>query len=286
MRRQQWLAGVVTVWLVLSFSLQAQFKTKREYSGFFDSYYYRGPIAFTVGLGPSLYRGDYSEGFYSSSPGFSFAGGANYKVWPRCVYGLQVRYTSFRSTYSDSAFNYSYSGNVLGFDLYGRFYLLDDIVRISRDRKKFRKNKFYLTYGASILRYGRFGLSFPVGLNYSYDFSQRLSLHAGFSHHFMFSDRLDGLKKGGPDAYALIQFTVQFSPWAPKGKLKLKSEPPPPNPNRQEHQEWRKKKDKPAPPPEESEDSLPEGSTPPENSEEQNGTNQETVTEEEEEPKK
>ena len=50
---------------------------KRDYSGFFDSYYYRGPLSFTGGIGTSMCTGDLSKGFYGT-PGLAFNLGANY----------------------------------------------------------------------------------------------------------------------------------------------------------------------------------------------------------------
>lgn len=258
--------------LLLSQNTQAQFKTKREYSGFFDSYYYRGPIAFTLGLGPALYHGDYASGFYGNKLGFSVSGGANFKVWPRCVYGLSFRYTTLGSSITDSTGTTSFSGSHFGTDVYGRFYLLDDIVRKSRDRNRYRKNKIYINYGVS---YGK-GFSFPLGLGYSYDINTRLSVHGNFTHHFMLSDNLDGLKAGGPDGFALINFMVQYSPWGPKPKKKMRGDPVPPNANRQEHQEWRKKKEKPQPTEEEI-------TLPGENTEEQPTEEQPTEEQPEEE---
>jgi hypothetical protein len=211
--------------------------------------------------------------------GFSISGGANFKVWPRCVYGLSIRYTTLGSTFRDSTTIFTYSGSHIGFDFYGRYYLIDDIVRKSKDRNKTHKGKIYVNYGVSILRYGRLGFSLPLGLGYSYDINPRLSLHGSFTHHFMLSDNLDGLKKGGPDGFALINFTVQYSPWGPKPKKKMRGEPVPPNANRQEHQEWRKKKEKPQPPAEEY-------TLPGENSEEQPSEEQPTEEQPEEQQDK
>lgn len=265
-RKRNLLIGVVVALFMLSHGAWAQ-KGKREYSGFFDSYYYRGPVAFTLGVGPSLYSGDYAKGFYGNKIGFSISGGANYKVWPRCVYGAQIRYTTLGSSYSDTTGSYSYSGSHTALDLYGRFYLREDIVRKSNDRNKFRKGKFYVIYGVSILKYSRFGFSFPLGLAYSYEFNTRLSLHGSFTHHFMISDKLDGLSSGGPDGYALINATIQYSPWGKKPKKKMKDTPPEANPNREEHQEWRKEKKKPKPVEEEyplpgENEETPEGENP------------------------
>ena len=37
-------------------------KRQLEYSGFFDSYYFRGPVAITVGIGMVGYKGDLCGG--------------------------------------------------------------------------------------------------------------------------------------------------------------------------------------------------------------------------------
>ena len=60
----------------------AQGKRHREYSGFFDSYYFRGPITYTVGFNVTGYSGDLSKSPVNSL-GYGISIGANYKTWPQ-----------------------------------------------------------------------------------------------------------------------------------------------------------------------------------------------------------
>src|ERR1700754_2326696 len=71
----------------------AQGKRHREYSGFFDSYYFRGPITYTIGLNLTAYRGDLTQSLVSTnSLGYGVSIGANYKTWPRIAFGGEFSY--------------------------------------------------------------------------------------------------------------------------------------------------------------------------------------------------
>ncbi len=231
---------------------------KRDYSGFFDSYYYRGPLSITGGIGTSLYKGDMASGFYGT-PGIAFSLGANYKVWPRTLFGAEFQYlslagkTSVTSTDSSaSSITSSFTGTAWGLNLYARYYLIDDIIRKSPDRRSNRKVKPYITAGVGFLHYTATGTLgngsgitpvFPVGLGIEFKMSPRLQIVPEFSHTFTLSDKLDGaaLKKG-KDGYSMLMLKIQYSPFAPRKKKKTVSAPVEPNQHREEHQEWRKKK--------------------------------------------
>ncbi len=224
---------------------------KRDYSGFFDSYYYRGPLAITGGVGTSLGTGDLSKGFYGT-PGFAFNLGANYKIWPRTVLGIEFQRFSLGGKSVDSL-GLSYKGSNWGINLYGRLYFIEDIIRKAQDRRTNKKVKAYITSGLGFIKYkavvsplgGTSGLTpvFPLGLGIEYKISQRLQIIPEFSHTFTFNDKLDGVSfNKGKDGYTQILIKVQYSPFAPKKKKKHNTAPADPNQQREEHQEWRKKK--------------------------------------------
>jgi hypothetical protein len=228
---------------------------KRDYSGFFDSYYYRGPLSITGGIGASLYKGDATKGFYGT-PSLAFSLGANYKIWPRTVFGAEFQYLSLAGKLGDSTGS-SFTGTAWGLNLYGRLYLIDDIIRKSPDRRSNRKVKPYITAGVGFLHYTATGTLgngsgitpvFPVGLGIEFKMSPRLQIVPEFSHTFTLSDKLDGAAvKKGKDGYSMLMLKIQYSPFAPRKKKKTVSAPAEPNQHREEHQEWRKKKEKPAP---------------------------------------
>src|SRR4051812_14003687 len=112
----------------------AQKKRELEYSGFFDSYYFRGPIAITLGGGFVGYNGEFSPGFPSKSFKNVFSLGANYKVWPRTVFGAELSYFNLAGKDSSASINGSFTSTNIELDLYSRFYFLDDIVRVAADR--------------------------------------------------------------------------------------------------------------------------------------------------------
>lgn len=239
----------------LSNDILAQGKRQREYSGFFDSYYYRGPITYTLGFNAAAYAGDLSPlGF--NSLGFGASIGANYKVWPVVVLGGEFTYFTLTGKDTDANRNISFTSTNMELLAYGRIYFFDEVVRISPDRKKERELTFfkpYFTAGAAFLmntpvsvnngihsdsalggvegkRYPGYGPAFPVGLGFSLHPSHRLSFAIEATHRFTLTDYLDDVsKRGNPsskDAYAFLSFKVQFSPSAPKKKKKMSLPPP------------------------------------------------------------
>ena len=226
--------------------------TKRDYSGFFDSYYYRGPLSFTGGIGTSLYSGNLAKSFYGS-PGLAFSLGANYKVWPRTIFGAEFQYLSL----AGSASGVSFKGTDWGVNLYGRLYLIDDIIRKSPDRRTNKKIKPYICDGLGFIHYtanvtpaGRAaGITptFPLGIGVEFKISQRLQVIPEFTQTFTLNSKLDGVATKSKDGYGIVQLKIQYSPFAPKKKKKVATAPADPNQHREEHQEWRKKKEQPKP---------------------------------------
>lgn len=232
---------------------------KREYSGFFDSYYHRGPLSFTGGLGTSLYKGDVSKGFYGT-PSIAFSLGANYKLWPRMAFGAEFQYFSLAGKLDDSLKS-SFTSSNWGVNLYARLYIIDDIIRKPQDRRTNKKIKPYVTAGLGFIKYSAVGTLgsangltpvFPVGLGIECKISPRLQIIPEFTQTFTFTNRLDGAAvKKGFDGYGMLMLKIQYSPFAPKKKKKAVLAPADPNQQREEHQEWRKKKEEPKPPVEE-----------------------------------
>jgi hypothetical protein len=234
--------------------LLAQGKRQREYSGFFDSYYYRGPITYTLGFNAAAYKGDLGS-LGLSNLGFGASIGANYKVWPMVVLGAEFTYFTLNGKDKDSSRAISFTSTNMELLAYGRFYFLDQVVRISPDRKKERDINLvqpYVTTGVAFLMstpsstytgsdstlwpgveqksYPVYGPAFPVGLGVSLHPSYRLSFAIEATYRFTMTDYLDGVsKRGNPsnkDAYAFLGFKIQYSPSAPKKKHKMSLPPP------------------------------------------------------------
>ncbi|MDP5082208.1 MAG: hypothetical protein NWP87_06075, partial [Winogradskyella sp.] len=71
---------VLALLSTIAFVSNAQLKKGIEYSGFFDSYYWRGPVAFTGGLGLAVYSGDLCSDLSCSTPSPYFSLGVGYKL--------------------------------------------------------------------------------------------------------------------------------------------------------------------------------------------------------------
>lgn len=239
--------ALVFIFFLTLFVSVAQFKRQREYSGFFDTYYYRGPITFTLGGGITTYRGDLTDGFGFKGLGAGFSAGANYKLWPHIVFGAELSYLKFHSDDFNTSRNLSFSSTGFEFQVYGRLYLIDEIIRVAPDRRKeshytFCKpyihlglgGLFYnptLTYDPKLIPAAKIGgggiaAVIPAGLGLQFTITQRSSLCVEYVYRFTTTDYLDGFADSKKDGYGLFQAKFQFAPTAPKKKKKLNLAPP------------------------------------------------------------
>jgi opacity protein-like surface antigen len=223
-----------------------QFKRQREYSGFFDTYYYRGPITFTLGGGLSNYRGDLTDGISLKGLSYAFSAGANYKLWPHLVFGAELSYVNLKG--SDFNETRALTSNANGFEIqaYGRLYFIDEIVRVAPDRRKESHYTFckpYMHLGIGALMYGAtlnsptkpstsisgsVAMILPVGLGLQFTVTQRSSLCVEYVYRFTTTDYLDNYNSSSAknDGYGILQVKFQFAPTAPKKKKKLNLAPP------------------------------------------------------------
>lgn len=219
----------------------AQAKKHLEYSGFFDSYYFRGPWSITGNFGTALYDGDL--GTFSESNKFtpSFGLGVAYKPWPRVRFGFQIGIQNFDVEDIDTTRGLSMTGNLNEFMFYGKYYIIEDIVR---NHTQFRKDKLkpvkpFVTLGFAPVFYGAtlkdtlnetsttsgISLVVPFGGGIQVDFTHRMSVSLDLVYRYTFTDNIDNFKNdesGGTsdDSYATIGFTVQYSPFAKRSKPK------------------------------------------------------------------
>jgi opacity protein-like surface antigen len=235
--------------LTLSVSF-AQFKRQREYSGFFDTYYYRGPITFTLGGALTNYRGDLTDGLGLNGLSYGFSVGANYKLWPHMVFGAEFSYLNLQAKDYNATRNLSFKTTGYEFQVYGRLYLIDEIVRVAPDRRKESHYTFckpYIHYGIGALMFtptlnynnptapvpsiaggSSIAMVIPAGLGLQFTITQRSSLCLEYVYRFTTTDYLDNLTFPGSknDGYGLLQAKFQFAPTAPKRKKKLSLPPP------------------------------------------------------------
>jgi opacity protein-like surface antigen len=224
---------------------------KTEYSGFFDSYYYKGirNLNITGNFGLALPLSD-----LPTSPGMAAGLGVNYKLWPRMMFGAEFHYLSMAGKDNQSNRNLKFTSSNLEFLGYARYYFVDDIIRVAADRARGTKFlKSYLILGVGLLKYNAtatftkpfpptdsiynysekgsgLGLVIPAGLGFSWKVSNRVSLITELSYRYTFSDHLDAIStRANPkskDSYMVMDFKLQFSPWIPAKKKSKTLSPP------------------------------------------------------------
>ena len=277
-----------------------QFKRQREYSGFFDTYYYRGPITFTLGGGLTTYRGDLTDGIAFKGLGGGFSVGANYKLWPHIVFGAEFSYLKLNANDFNTTRNISLSTTGYELQVYGRFYLIDEIIRVAPDRRKESHYTFckpYLQVGIGGLFYnpslsydpttnniptgaiggGSSGIAFviPAGMGLQFTITQRSSLCLEYIYRFTTTDYLDNYAYGKNDGYGFLQAKFQFAPTAPKKKKKLNLAPPAKYEGVKGTETWKTRKQQ-----EQTNKPLPQEYDIPESNTEEEATEEEVIEEE------
>lgn len=232
------------------FAGKAQITPVRNYSGFFDTYYYRGLLSYYAGAGMSLYRGDLSSKAGLDGGGLAITLGAHYKLWPHSVFGIEGSYFTFGANDRNQSRNISFSGTGFELNAYGRLYIIDEKVRVAPDRHKEKKGAFckpYIQLGFGILNYSSVAVintptnlpvgttleSFkspaitpiiPVGLGLQFMINPKMSLNVDYIYRFTFTDYLDGVSElvhsTKNDGYGALMLKFQY---APSAKMKSKS---------------------------------------------------------------
>ncbi|MFN6947215.1 MAG: hypothetical protein ACK4ND_19915, partial [Cytophagaceae bacterium] len=243
MRKYLLSLGVI---LLLCQNLFAQ--NELQYSGFFDSYYYRF-FNITAGGGISAYRGDLSQNLALNSFGFNGSLGAHYRLWPRMMFGAEFTYFTLGAEDQNMERNISFVSTNWELTAISKFFIVDDIVRVARDRNKPpRFSKPYLFTGIGFLRYNPVStqgpifldgepvpfdtlflagerrypastLVVPVGFGVSFYVSPKFSILTEMSYRFTFTDHLDDVSfrgnNGGNDGFALFSMKLQYTPFPP-----------------------------------------------------------------------
>lgn len=218
----------------------AQQKKGIEYSGFFDSYYFRGPISFTFDAGTNLYFGDLSN--RKVGPNISI--GASYKLWPRVAFGGELTFISASATDHVATRGYNYKGTNFGLTGYGKYYLREDIVQKHHQLKNKKIFKPYLQLGITGLYFSTtttdingdklptqaktpITLALPAGFGADFIISNKFTVAPEFLYYYTFSDNIDNVSKdnaigvsSAKDSYLTMGIKLTFSPFAPRKKPK------------------------------------------------------------------
>ena len=251
--------SLAVITFLSSYTASAQLKKNLDYSGFFDSYYYHQKYSFVAGANLPFYFGDLCSGFgcNSISPGFTI--GAGIKLWPRVYFGGDFNYFTLSTGDKEPDRGFSFSSANYELLAYGRYYLIEDIVRKHRDLKK--KPKFFKPYlmagiglnyanvtpGGYIIdstgtgdtlsvadyegqNYPKLIFNVPLGVGFQFDVSRRVNILLEGVYRFTLSDYVDGVSLAAGadknDSYLTFNLKVQYNPWAKRMKRKRKKVDP------------------------------------------------------------
>jgi len=244
------IALLVLAFVLISFSSEAQRRRTIEYSGFFDSYYFRGPLNISIGAGAAGYNGDLCKIFSCGKIAPTVSIGANYKLWPRVMFGADFSYLQLKGTdkiYPDRNLLFSFTGYEL--DVYGRLYFIDDVIRVARDRTRKPKTfKAFVSagmgglsftssgeqvspYADTVFRlrriYPQYTVVFPLGVGLSFTISPRVTIITDFSYRIAFTDYIDDFRMDRNDGFGTAMIKLQYSPTMPRKHKSKKGLAPP-----------------------------------------------------------
>jgi len=212
----------------------SQAKKQIEYSGFFDSYYYRGPINITAGTCMAGYIGDL--GFMPRakiSPGFNL--GVSYKTWPKTYFGGEFNYYTLSGEKSDTSGKVSFNTTVYELIAFGRMNLLDRKILYKNDIDITpQRVRPYISIGVGAVYYdpkvtvtdtnffknyeavkaSSIALVVPVSLGFAFYISKRFSILTEFGYRYALTDAFDGLNTLGNsqmDSYTTASLKLQYT---------------------------------------------------------------------------
>jgi hypothetical protein len=260
--RFRFLKAIFLIGLIMNVGIgYGQRKKGIEYSGFFDTYYFRGPINITAAGGLTSFNGDICPLLKECNSWYASVG-ASYQVWPRTYFGGDISYFTFKGS-RDKYFNYSFDAKGLNADAWGRFLLLDrTVTRHGQLRDRPFRIRPYIQTGIGIYHtlgkqintiapvtdtilardstvfndiaysgYVPWVINIPVGVGFQIWLSHRVSLMPEVFYRFAFTDRLDGISlnsdKSKMDGFFTFGLKIQYTPQAPRVRTKKKSLQPP-----------------------------------------------------------
>jgi hypothetical protein len=214
--------------LFLALTCQAQLKKGISYSGFFDSYYWRGPVSITGSLGLTGYTGDLCSDFSCAKILPYFSVGLGYKLWPRVFVGGEIDYFSLGAKDIYPSRGYEFKSKNIELAGYVNFFLIEDVIRRHNDLfVKHHKLKPYIYLGLSGMRYSvnvnvsetsfpKYTMLVPIGAGLKYEISPRVHLAAEAIYKISFTDYLDGISQlANPnknDGYGITRIKLIYTP--------------------------------------------------------------------------
>lgn len=223
----------ISLWLFFGIHANGQKRKQIEYSGFFDSYYYRGPLNIHIGGTAAGYAGDL--GFmpnFSIAPGFNVGG--SYMVWPRTYFGLDFNYLKINGLKRDTSGYTSFNNTLYELIAFCRFNLVDKRILFKNDiNKRPPRIRPYITLGIGAIYHdpvlavtdsnffktyypvkSNIAFVLPASLGFAFYISKRFSVLAEVGYRYTFADGLDGLNKLGAsskDSYMTASLKLQYS---------------------------------------------------------------------------
>ncbi len=230
--------------LVLNANLFAQ--GKLEYSGFYDTYYYRGPINIYLSAGLAKYNGEVNS-FIGSDFSPNFGLGISYKLWPRTFITGEFNFIMLGAKDSDSKRGLSFSGSGPELQAKIRYNLVEPKCT---SKVALKKNPVFVTpyveLGLGALywtaatktattsnptdsaKYSyQAGSSIvpiiPVSFGLAFWLNEQFTVLTDINYRYAFTPFLDGVSAGsGSDMYASLNVKLQYTPQASK-KRKAKT---------------------------------------------------------------
>lgn len=233
------LKKVLVVFLASVSLAFGQAKKNLEYTGFFDSYYFRGPWSFSAGGSVALYGGDIAEFFNGNKIQPSFDLGIAYKPIPKVQIGVKYTFVNLGANDIQNR-GLSFASKFHEVSLYGKYFFIEDIVR-RHPQFVNKKPKLIKPYGSlgiapvlynSTLTSSADSLSIPtsgttivlpIGAGIQFDISRRFAVILDFNYRVTFTDKFDAYSPeggGNNDSYGTVGLSVSYAPWAPRLKKK------------------------------------------------------------------
>ncbi|MCP4521444.1 MAG: hypothetical protein GY827_07100 [Cytophagales bacterium] len=242
--------------LLLPLISNAQLKKNIKYSGFFDTYYFKGPTIFTLGGGVNLYAGDVCGGFKCNEFNYNASFSAGYHVWPGVVFGGEFTYIKLGAKDEFASRNITFKTSMYELTAFGHYYLRRDIVRRHADMfKRPKVFKPYISLGVSGLVYNPTAsypdattgetttvdegktypgvtVAFPAGLGVSWVISHRVRIMTEVIYRYALSDYIDGVganfgSANSNDSDFAFNVKIAYAPFAPRLRKKKKKYSPP-----------------------------------------------------------
>ncbi len=227
----------------------AQKKRAVEYSGFFDSYYNRGPLQYQGGIGVASLRSDLNDKWAPGDLNVAFRVGLAYQWWARTLFSVDFHYMGLNSKATIDGLDYKLTNTGKELTASMRLYLVyDRVIKHAQRDGKHKLIQPYVTVGAGLLqnkptltvtngvtsgevtRNSQLAFVVPVGLGADIWVSNRVAVVPELSYRFTFQDKLDALDQdiysGNNEGVFVATLGIRFNPAGKKKPKKYSLSPP------------------------------------------------------------